>query len=240
MTCSKKKEPVQRLLDTQSKEKEEALFARLAQKSIWQCPTIVWMRGLSHIDENTFPADPRLDYIPTSWVAAWRVTKEERLLAGRSAEDIAAGKRYFQALFDLIKTAHRAGVPFLAGTDTPAPYVFPGSSLHEELVLLVEAGPDPHGGLTDRDPAILPCTLTNRTGLAPSKWARCRSRPSRSESLGGYHQYPENCGSGCGWQVVLSQRLTSPAHCRRYQCAAGVTDSASEDRSLRQASLPAA
>ena len=151
-----KKEPVQRLLATQSKEKEEALFARLAHKSMWQCPTIVWMRGLSHIDENTFPADPRLDYIPPSWVAAWRVIKEERLLAGRSAEDIAAGKQYFRTLFDLIKTAHRAGVPFLAGTDTPAPYVFPGSSLHEELALLVEAGLTPLEALqtATRNPAL--------------------------------------------------------------------------------------
>jgi imidazolonepropionase-like amidohydrolase len=28
----------------------------------------------------------------------------------------------------------------MAGTDTTAPYVFPGSSLHEELALLVQAG----------------------------------------------------------------------------------------------------
>ena len=146
-----KKEPVQRLLSTQSKEKEEALFTRFAQKRMWQCPTIVWMRGLSHIDENTFPADPHLYYIPASWG-----TKEERLLAGRSAEDIAAGKQYFRTLFDLIKTAHRAGVPFLAGTDTPAPYIFPGASLHEELALLVEAGLTPMEALqtATRNPAL--------------------------------------------------------------------------------------
>jgi imidazolonepropionase-like amidohydrolase len=36
---------------------------------------------------------------------------------------------------------HQAGVPFLAGTDTPGvPYVFPGFSLHEELALLVAEG----------------------------------------------------------------------------------------------------
>ena len=101
------------------------------------------MRGLWHIDENVFPADPRLDYIPASWVTAWRETKEERLLKGRSAEDIAAGKQYFQTMFELIKAVHAAGVPFLAGTDTPAPYIFPGSSLHEELALMVEAGLTP-------------------------------------------------------------------------------------------------
>jgi imidazolonepropionase-like amidohydrolase len=36
----------------------------------------------------------------------------------------------------------RAGVPLLAGTDEPNPWVIPGFSLHDELALLV------HGGLT--------------------------------------------------------------------------------------------
>ncbi len=36
---------------------------------------------------------------------------------------------------------HKAGVEFLAGTDTPAGvHIFPGSSLHEELQRFVAAG----------------------------------------------------------------------------------------------------
>lgn len=36
---------------------------------------------------------------------------------------------------------HRAGVPFLAGTDTaPGIYIIPGFSLHDELANFVEAG----------------------------------------------------------------------------------------------------
>ncbi len=38
---------------------------------------------------------------------------------------------------------NRAGVRFLAGTDTGNPYCFPGFSLHDELALLVEAGLTP-------------------------------------------------------------------------------------------------
>lgn len=37
----------------------------------------------------------------------------------------------------------RAGVEFLAGTDALNPYCFPGFSLHDELVLLVNAGLTP-------------------------------------------------------------------------------------------------
>jgi len=39
---------------------------------------------------------------------------------------------------------HRAGIPFLAGTDTPpGVYIFPGFSLHEELQRFVAAGFSP-------------------------------------------------------------------------------------------------
>jgi imidazolonepropionase-like amidohydrolase len=35
---------------------------------------------------------------------------------------------------------HKSGVEFLAGTDVPNPFCFPGFSLHDELDLLVQAG----------------------------------------------------------------------------------------------------
>jgi len=38
---------------------------------------------------------------------------------------------------------HRAGVAILAGSDSLNPYVYPGSSLHDELELLVQAGLSP-------------------------------------------------------------------------------------------------
>jgi imidazolonepropionase-like amidohydrolase len=40
----------------------------------------------------------------------------------------------------LERTASRAGVPLLAGTDLGDPYVIPGFSLHDELALMVKAG----------------------------------------------------------------------------------------------------
>ena len=46
-------------------------------------------------------------------------------------------------------------MPVLAGTDTGVPYSLPGSSLHDELALLVEAGFPPRDALlaATRDPA---------------------------------------------------------------------------------------
>ena len=50
---------------------------------------------------------------------------------------------------------HRSGVGLLAGSDAANPYVVPGFSLHEELVLLVEAGLSPTAALetATRNPA---------------------------------------------------------------------------------------
>ncbi len=44
---------------------------------------------------------------------------------------------------ELVKQLHQAGVPIVAGTDTPAPWVLPGAGLLTELQMLVEAGLSP-------------------------------------------------------------------------------------------------
>ena len=38
---------------------------------------------------------------------------------------------------------HKAGIPMMAGTDTPIGFLTPGLSLHEELIVMVEAGLSP-------------------------------------------------------------------------------------------------
>jgi imidazolonepropionase-like amidohydrolase len=58
-----------------------------------------------------------------------------------NVDDLATRKRFVEKELELVSEMHRAGVPFLAGTDTAAGvYVFPGFSLHEELELFVKAG----------------------------------------------------------------------------------------------------
>jgi len=50
-------------------------------------------------------------------------------------------ERFTQMELEMTSKMHKAGVPFLAGTDTAAGvHVFPGFSLHEELIFFVKAG----------------------------------------------------------------------------------------------------
>lgn len=61
-------------------------------------------------------------------------------VASRSPEAIAHIEKVTTFNRALVKAFSQAGVPVLAGTDSPVPGVMPGYSLHDEMEALVEAG----------------------------------------------------------------------------------------------------
>jgi imidazolonepropionase-like amidohydrolase len=118
-----------------------ALAALLAKNQTWQCPTLVWERGGNLIDATDFAKDGRAKYVPASWkTKTWKRFTDE-ILQGYATDDLAARKRFIEKELEMVQLLHKAGVPFLAGTDTPpGVYIFPGFSLHEELQRFVAAG----------------------------------------------------------------------------------------------------
>jgi imidazolonepropionase-like amidohydrolase len=79
--------------------------------------------------------DPRRRFLSPEMLAFWKFGLDVKRLEGPS--DWAASHR--RQLADL-RLAHQAGVPILVGTDLGASLVYPGSSVHEEMRLLVEQG----------------------------------------------------------------------------------------------------
>jgi imidazolonepropionase-like amidohydrolase len=136
-----------KLLQSFDSGKSAALIATLARNQTWQCPTLVWERGGSLLDERDLMHDPLGMYAPASWKnGTWKRFTEE-ILKG-NVDDLATRKRFIDKEEELVSAMHRAGVPFLAGTDTAAGvYVFPGFSLHEELELFVRSGFTPREAL---------------------------------------------------------------------------------------------
>jgi imidazolonepropionase-like amidohydrolase len=130
-----------RFLATYDSARATALAALLAKNRTWQCPTLVWERGGNLIDVTDFAKDVRAKYVPASWKnKTWKRFADE-ILEGYGTDDISVRKKFIEKELEVVQLLHKAGVPFLAGTDTPpGVYVFPGFSLHEELQRFVAAG----------------------------------------------------------------------------------------------------
>ena len=130
-----------RFLATYDPARAAALAAMLAKNQTWQCPTLVWERGGNLIDASDFSKDERVKYVPVSWKnKTWKRFTEE-IAQGYGTDDLATREKFIEKELEVVGMLHKAGVPFLSGTDTPAGvHIFPGYSLHEELQRFVAAG----------------------------------------------------------------------------------------------------
>ena len=117
------------------------LFALLAKNQTWQCPTLVWERGGNLIDLADFAHDARAKYVPAYWKDVTWKRFTGQIIHEFNTDDLATRRRFVEKELEVVNAMHRAGIPFLAGTDTPpGVYIFPGFSLHEELQRFVAAG----------------------------------------------------------------------------------------------------
>ncbi|HKE48411.1 MAG TPA: amidohydrolase family protein [Rhodanobacteraceae bacterium] len=140
-----------RVLDAFDRRTCERVARELAKTHQAQVPTLV----LAYVESQPArPAadDPRWKYLRADERARWlriaeTLTTDERAVAARRW----AVARRIAASF------HAAGVPLLAGTDTPMPNVYPGWSLHDELERLVDSGLSPAEAL--RAATLGPATL---------------------------------------------------------------------------------
>jgi hypothetical protein len=108
----------------------------LARNQTWVTPTLVVYQPYAHGFDSATTHPEWANYLPKVVQGSW-VSRAHALR--RSDSTVAV------SYFSFARTAelHKAGVKFLAGTDTPQPFVFPGFSLHDELGLLVRSGLTP-------------------------------------------------------------------------------------------------
>ena len=127
-----------RSLDTYDAQKARALFAEFKKNETWQVPTLSWWRVQSQLDSLS-PAHPLLKYVPASArrEKEWNI---DQIRQSTTPELVADLKRAMTRYIELTRDLRKAGVPIMAGTDSPDPWAFPGFSLHDELELLVKAG----------------------------------------------------------------------------------------------------
>ena len=162
------------LLSTQDTQRCDALIRQLAQSQTWQVPTLAWQRGGTFLDQRDLKHDPLDKYVPAYWrEVTWKRFTEE-MMPGLLHDPLALRQKYFAANLQMVGALHRAGVPFLAGTDaTPGVYILPGFSLHDELANFVEAGLTPMESLqtATSGPAQFLGTQSTSGAIAPGKVA---------------------------------------------------------------------
>ena len=150
------------------------IIALMARNRTWQVPTLVWEHGQWLVDDIDLSHDPLTKYAPAAWREhTWPMFVKD-ILATMDTDPLPVRKRFFQMELEMTLAMFRAGVPFMAGTDTAAGvHVFPGFSLHQELAFFVQAGLTPMQALqtATRNPAEFMGRLEDLGTVAKGKLA---------------------------------------------------------------------
>jgi hypothetical protein len=147
----------QGLFDTYDESKAAALFRTFVKNGTWHTPTLALLHSYL-MDPEGARRTPAMQGLSPEQFDMWRA-RIGSLLA-----------RYKILVGDM----HRAGVEFLAGTDMgPSTPVEPGTGLHDEIELLVEAGLTPMEALQSatRNPARYLSKIAEMGTLEPGKVA---------------------------------------------------------------------
>lgn len=140
-------ETQRQILNSWSAQRAAYLYRQLADDSTWQVPTLNGLRAAEMVPEawsyaqeqQAYLPPPRRPTQPTFWKA-----------------DTVLAKEMFARQLQMVRDLNKAGVPLMAGTDTPGFDRVPAFSLAEELALMVRAGLSPMEVLqtATRNPAI--------------------------------------------------------------------------------------
>jgi imidazolonepropionase-like amidohydrolase len=119
------------------------LIAKFRANQTWQTPTLVLLRHDAYPTPQSDAAVAEiLRYAPKSIVLKWQEVRKKQDQFATPAE-FELRNQLFARSSQVVAKMQSAGVGVLAGTDSAAPELIPGYSLHEELALLTEAGLSP-------------------------------------------------------------------------------------------------
>lgn len=122
-----------------------ALIKSIRDHNVLVDPTLVVHRNMILLNDlSDVKADPDNEIVPRRLSRYWLAYRTRSALPPDTQE---LRKQEFSHYQELTGILYRAGIPLLAGTDAPEPFVPPGASLHQELELMVGSGVTPAGAL---------------------------------------------------------------------------------------------
>jgi imidazolonepropionase-like amidohydrolase len=100
--------------------------------------TLVAFEAMFRGNDSAIVADRALAYAPPALVENWQAGST--LSRGWSDADFDAAQAIWPTVLSVARHLHERGVKLVVGTDTPNPWVAPGTSFHREMRLYVDAG----------------------------------------------------------------------------------------------------
>jgi imidazolonepropionase-like amidohydrolase len=161
------------LLNTYSPEKAGALLRAFVSNNTSQVPTFPILVNLVFMTPQTnLFNDPRVKFISKKERSIWQPGVSGQL-EHTSKTDFALREEIVKRFFEIVGRMQASGVRIMAGTDTAAPNVFPGSSLHDDMAFLVQAGLTPMQTLqaATKNPAEFLGNLDSHGTVEPGKVA---------------------------------------------------------------------
>jgi amidohydrolase family protein len=139
----------------------DATFAALRDAATAITPTLVSYRGLAEIIDPHGYADSRWRYVPAALRNSWNTSAAAILADVKPLKnDAPVWRRLLATYSPLTVQAQRHHVTLLAGTDLGNPLVSPGFDLHDELLLMINAGLTPAEAL--RSATAAPAALLRK------------------------------------------------------------------------------
>ncbi len=131
-------------------EKIQKLATETAKAGTTVISTLSVYRGIADQIDNIdrVLARPEVRFLPRTIGDTWNWWPPNNTYVRRfDKKTIPWFRTQYQLLEKVTKAFHEAGVPLLAGTDTPTATMVPGFSMHDELHALVNAGLTPYQAL---------------------------------------------------------------------------------------------
>ena len=125
-----------------SQQRADNLYRALAQNGTYLCPTLVTERWGAYGDDMAKKPDARQQYIDPGTLPYWQPSMN--MLSKYSTPAYKGWfKTKYRMLLQQIPRQQALGVQLLAGTDLTIPFIYPGSSVHDEIRLFATAGLTP-------------------------------------------------------------------------------------------------
>jgi hypothetical protein len=140
------KEPTalrQRMVDEYDPARCAEVFRTFARNRTYITPTHGTRKMDAFADDAAYRRDARMRYIPLPTQRAWLADADGMVARDSSRTGRKSFMDFYRRGRTLTYEAYRAGVPVMVGTDAGDSFIFPGSSVHDELQEFVAAGFSP-------------------------------------------------------------------------------------------------